>query len=406
MVSRVHASDLVVFYPDAGSYLTPAENWLREGWFADSAGRPMVDRTPGYPAFVALLMSIFGNDLQRVLIAQAILLSLTPVVLYGLALRVVAPEAALIAGMLAAVSPWSAVLAVAPLSDGLYLLALAIVFLGMKLTCESRNPNVSAVLAALTGVCTGAAILVRPLWPLLIVMPAGLFVCGFYRRDRWLICALTFLFAATPVVLWKHRNEAVAQFNGLTDITGKTAWRYLAARVQAEASGGNRHALSAAAYEDRRWQMSLQAADDEHWKRATAVFRAHPFLTVYSFFRSAAEHTVHPSPDVLIPARWSFRGDTIVLAIVWGTLLILSIFGLFLISDANHEAGLIARNWLFTFFMIASFLTLLSGISFAGGSRLRAPMELVVPLTASVALARGSRTRALQSSRFSEEGNS
>jgi hypothetical protein len=45
-----------------------------------------------------------------------------------------------------------------------------------------------------------------------------------------------------------------------------------------------------------------------------------------------------------------------------------------------------------TFLVICLLLTLSSGISFGAGSRLRAPLELIVPLLAAVGLVRAIRT--------------
>src|SRR5215469_14079081 len=49
------------------------------------------------------------------------------------------------------------------------------------------------------------------------------------------------------------------------------------------------------------------------------------------------------------------------------------------------------RRWLLTLLAICLFLTLLSGISFAAGSRSRAPLELIGPLLAAIGLVKGIR---------------
>jgi len=201
-----------------------------------------------------------------------------------------------------------------------------------------------------------------------------------------LICAVL------PVEFWLQRNHAEAHFDSLSDIPGKTAFRYLAARVSAELTGRNRHAVAMAAYhEDATWVLSVQEADNEHWRRANAVFREHPFLTVYSFLRSATEHAIHPSPDVLVPAKLSFRGDFAVLATAWAVLLAVAALGCLCSSDAAWDDGEINRKWLLTLLVICGLLTLASGISFAAGSRLRAPMELIIPLLSAIGLVRGIR---------------
>jgi len=192
--------------------------------------------------------------------------------------------------------------------------------------------------------------------------------------------------------MWRVRNETEAGFRGISDISGKAAFLYLAPRVDAAAHGTNRYeAVLAASREDAQWELSVQQADDEHWRRATAIFREHPYLTAYSFVRSATEHAIHPSPDVLAPARLRFRGDFFVLGIIWAALLLLAALGCLCSPDPSWDDGEINRRWLLTLLAICLFLTLLSGISFAAGSRLRAPLELIVPLLAAIGLVRGIR---------------
>jgi hypothetical protein len=134
--------------------------------------------------------------------------------------------------------------------------------------------------------------------------------------------------AFTPLSLWKARNHRESYFDGLSDISGKTTWRYLASRVKAQANGQDRWALILAAMHDEdHWGLSIQEADNERWRRIKAVFREHPILTVYYFLRSAAEHTTHPSPGVLMPYGLNFYRDFLLLALLWGGLLVLAYLG-------------------------------------------------------------------------------
>jgi len=118
------------------------------------------------------------------------------------------------------------------------------------------------------------------------------------------------------------------------------------------------------------------------------VFREHPFLTAYCFILSAIEHTVHPGPRVLEATRLEFPGSFWVLASVWGTMLILAALGVWQIFGTNGNDALIDRGWLVILFSVCALLTLPSGISFGTGtmSRLRAPMELIIPLLAALGL--------------------
>src|SRR5262249_15232920 len=88
---RADTNELRLFYPDSTTYLVPAANVIHKGAFLDAAGNPMVNRTPGYPAFLALLTAFIGEDLHRILMLQALLLALTAPIFYWLANRVLPP---------------------------------------------------------------------------------------------------------------------------------------------------------------------------------------------------------------------------------------------------------------------------------------------------------------------------
>lgn len=383
--TRIDAREAVVAYSDSSTYLVPAETFYRDGTFMESTGGPMVSRTPGYPVFLATLMHLVGQHLTRMMLAQAVILSFTVLLLYWMARRIAPPVVAFCSALVAAASPWSAVLAGIPMSDGPFVLCLILIFLAMRATCDAARTGLVLAGGIGVGLMTGASVMVRPLWPLVVVVPVALGVCYGMRRPKvWMLVIVTLISAALPVELWRHRNRTAANFNGISDIPSKTAWRYLAARVIAESTGRDRHEVSIEAYaEDARWKLTVQQAEDEHWRRSNLVFRAHPFITLYSFLRSALEHAIHPSPDVLLLPRISFRGDFVVLGVVWGMLLILAAigFGSLFSSEVAVDPD-VNRVWLLTMLSVCSFLTLMSGISFAAGSRLRAPLELIVPLIA------------------------
>jgi 4-amino-4-deoxy-L-arabinose transferase-like glycosyltransferase len=351
----------------------------------------MIDRTPGYPTFLAAIMLVVGRDLRSVLIAQSAILSLGPLMVYLLGRRLLPPVMALTAGLIAASSPWGAVLAGAPMSDGLFLILLTLIFFLMKLVEDLPFRN-GLLGAAFIGLLTGMAVLVRPIWPLVLLVPGALLFCyGPRRKGVWALLLIAMIFAAAPVALWKERNQRVAHFIGISDIPGQTVWRYLAARVRAEVSGQDRHAVSTLAYqEEHTWGLpiSSQEADNERWRRAKAVFSKHPFVTIFSFLRSAFEHAIHPSPYVLKAINLNFRGDTVVLAMLWGGLLLASAYSFWRPSSVAVKHGYVDWRQLAAMLFVCLALTLASGISFAAGSRLRAPMEAVVPFLAAIGLTR------------------
>ena len=206
------------------TYIRPAQSLIRQQAFLQD-GEPEVTRTPGYPVFLASIMLLVSEDLatqefnaftlenftdrinaslRPVLIVQAFILSLEVVVLYWLARRILPPVTAFIAGLLAAFSPWGAVLAGLPMTEGLFLLLLALIFFTMKLTAEADNQTAVAVGGACTGLLTAAAVLVRPMWPLVLLIGGAFFILyGPKRKGVWLLLSTTLVFAVTPFFFGK-----------------------------------------------------------------------------------------------------------------------------------------------------------------------------------------------------------
>jgi hypothetical protein len=387
--------------PDSGTYFAPAVNLLEHGAFLNGRQMPEVARTPGYPVFLLGIMVLTGKSLNyeelgTVLAVQTMILSFSVVFLYWLARRILPPVMALTGALLAALSPWGAVAAGLPLTEGLFVFLLALILLLIKLVEDATSITRALWGSVAVGLLTGAAVLVRPAWPLLLFSAGTLFYrYGPRRKGAGLVFALMLVSAATPVALWTVRNIQEANYYRLSDISGKAAWWCLASRVVAQANGSDadRWTVRQAIMEDdATWQLPFQQADDERWRRSRAVFREHPVLTASSFFRSVAEHMVHPSPDgVLKPARLNFPGDYWFLAGLWGGMVVLACVGWRETSKHVLGGDKINRSWLLTILAMCLFLTLLSGMSYGGGARFRAPLELIVPLLAGVGLVRAFR---------------
>jgi hypothetical protein len=161
---------------DAGTYLWPARNLIERGAFLARDGTPEVTRTPGYPAFLAVMIFLIGQDLRLLVIAQAIILSFGVLILYRLASRILPPVMAFTGGLLAAFSPWGAVHAASFMTEGLFLTLLAFILFAIKLVESSRNSFAVALGGVWVGLLTAAGVLVRPLWPLVILVAGSLFL--------------------------------------------------------------------------------------------------------------------------------------------------------------------------------------------------------------------------------------
>jgi hypothetical protein len=387
---------------DSPTYLFPAVTLMESGSFLNKHNTPEISRTPGYPVFLAALMYVVGKDLRSLAITQTIIVSFGVLILYWLARGILPPVMAFTGTLLAAFSPWGAARAGILLTEGVFVLNLVLLFFVMYLVVEHTR-KMSAVLlgGGLIGLLTSAAVLVRPLWSLVPLVGVISFVLYHGKRQMaWVLLAVILLCASTPLYLWNVRNIQHAQFDGLTDISGKAAWNWLAASVKARVKGadGDRWAMVEAHERDEynldfsyQWGSSRQEAYDQRWRMARAVFQEHPLLTLYSFGANAAESLVHPDPGILTLAALNFSGDLFVLGGIWVALLILAGLGLCYTPNQDRDDGIINRAWLLSLLGICLSLTLASGCCFGSGSRYRAPLEIIIPLLAGIGLVRVAR---------------
>lgn len=133
---------------------------------ADQPTRPLIQRMPGYPLFLAAVWRITGT--QRYFPAQAVqvlLGALLPLLLYGAGRRLFGKTAGLITGTITAVNLPMAWLAVVPLYDG-WVLLLAGLIVWLLARAEGRGHPLQdwacIGLAAATGVYFKSTFLIVP----------------------------------------------------------------------------------------------------------------------------------------------------------------------------------------------------------------------------------------------------
>ena len=114
---------------DTWIYGDIAKNWLTHGIYGvsdDGAIRPTLIRLPGYPGFLAGMFAVFGMEHYRaVMIVQALIDTNTCLVIAALALELKNARAARAAYLLAALCPFTAMYAAAPLSETLAIFCAA-----------------------------------------------------------------------------------------------------------------------------------------------------------------------------------------------------------------------------------------------------------------------------------------
>jgi 4-amino-4-deoxy-L-arabinose transferase-like glycosyltransferase len=206
---------------DTGIYEELARNWLDHsvyGLWLSGHLTPVDMRAPGYPAFLAAVISLFGRSLFAVMVVQAFLdlatCLLTSAIAAWLAPQGSRARVAAAAAWFAALCPFVANYAATPLTEVLatFLTTAALLLLLLALGPVDTAPHrsESSRLFFLGAFIAGLGTLVRPETPLLLAA-VGLVLCIRWRRVRdWprLLRAgmLMALGLALPLLPWAARN--------------------------------------------------------------------------------------------------------------------------------------------------------------------------------------------------------
>ena len=211
------------FFPaitsDSFIYGDIAKNWLQHGIFGVHDGAAVVPtyiRLPGYPAFLALIFSVFGMEHYRAVLVVQIFVDLASCFLIAdMARRLLSERAAKVAFLLAALCPFFANYAAAALTETLEVFFTVLALdLAMRGLTGREDRRLSPWLGC--GLAVGCAILLRPDGGLLLMAVAGflgaMVIASFIRRSP--SSAFYFLRAGivvgvvslAPLVPWSLRN--------------------------------------------------------------------------------------------------------------------------------------------------------------------------------------------------------
>lgn len=200
------ASATVTPVSDFRGYDRLAQRWLATGEFGRA---PMqAYRTPGYPAFLAGIYAVCGQNVRAVQFTQAVLGAVTSALVVLLAARMLSVAAAGLAGLFHAFSPTAVVYTPVLASEnlGVPVLLVALLLLGMPVV----KPGWRHAAVAVAGVCLGLLVLLRPAG--MFFLPAMLVLAVWQPlARRWRpLAALTFVIGlALPMTPWLVRNARI-----------------------------------------------------------------------------------------------------------------------------------------------------------------------------------------------------
>jgi hypothetical protein len=224
----VRTGTSVITSGDTASYLEPGRNLLLHGHFFTGV-LPEIDRTPGYPLFLAIF-SLPG--IVTAALVQVILSALTVLLVLRLARAVFEDDRiALAAAWLFAFEPVSIIYSVRLLPETLF---LALLLLSLeRLVAFLRGRRLRILVAG--GLWLASATFVRPVsYYLPIALALGLFVALARAPGlRWKAPAVLLLSVFPFLAAWQMRNFIETGFGGLSSIVARNLYFYQAAEVAA-----------------------------------------------------------------------------------------------------------------------------------------------------------------------------
>jgi hypothetical protein len=182
-----------------------ARNWLNHGIYGRTIDHgsiaPTLVRLPGYPAFLAMVFAIFGNqNYQAVLYLQAAIDLATCLLIAGFVRRLCGSRAAMAALWLAALCPFTANYVAMPLTETLSIFCVALGLYAFAAVIDRPRWTMILALAFAWSYCA----LLRPDGVLLVMIFLPAFLL--YRKDFLRIAAICALLAAAPFAAWTARN--------------------------------------------------------------------------------------------------------------------------------------------------------------------------------------------------------
>ena len=199
-------------FGDSESYWQLGGQIARGEPYQFGSANARVFRTPGYPVALAAMFAVVGTECS-VLWARvmgALLGTGTVAGVYVLARLLFERRAARLAAGLTAVYPGAIALSVFVLSEALFCPLMIAQFILWSLGWRAESTKTAAAVAVATGLCAGAATLVRPSW--LLFTPAAIalgVLLGPQRGRHFALGALIALGLVLAMAPWWIRNASI-----------------------------------------------------------------------------------------------------------------------------------------------------------------------------------------------------
>lgn len=294
-VALVRTGSSVLVSGDTVSYLIPGRDLLFHGRFATGA-LAEINRTPGYPLFLAIA-SLAGVAFAA--LAQIAISAISVILVARLAQAVFADEhITLIAAWFFAFEPVSTIYSVRLLPETLY---LALLLLSLeRMAVFLRNGRLPVL--AVSGLWLAAATFVRPVsCYLAFALALGLLVAHIRIPGlRWKAPAVLLVAVLPWLAAWQARNWVEAGFGGFSTIVSRNLYFYQAAGVYARATRRPFAQVQRSfGYPDEESYLARHP-EQAHWSRSRRA----------AFMASQAMSILRQYPGVAL--RMQAEGSTVV----------------------------------------------------------------------------------------------
>ncbi|HEX8925676.1 MAG TPA: glycosyltransferase family 39 protein [Terriglobales bacterium] len=196
-------------------YANIAQTWMKHGIYGQTLPqgiRPTMIRLPGYPAFLVVIFSLFGQqNFVAVMLVQVVIDLATCALVSALALELMGERAAKAAFLIAALCPFTANFTAIPITETWAIFcAAAVLYCAVRGLRSLEQESVAKRWWITAGLASGAGMLMRPDGGILVaaVLLALLVVLVHSRaRVAVVLSACVFLLASfAPLVPWTVRN--------------------------------------------------------------------------------------------------------------------------------------------------------------------------------------------------------
>ena len=220
----------VILQPDSRMYVSLAQGLLQHGTFCypDRPGQPDVERMPGYPLFLALVLWLSGESLLAVLVLQIILDSFSCVLIYYLG-EMIQEGVGFLSGVLACFNMGMITYSHFILNDNLFLLIFLVLLVGIFRFLREPEWKTGILLGAGIGIAT----LIRPVIVYLPLFLIPLFFVYFITKlnitllvasGKAILVGLIFVLFLSP---WLIRNYIHYERIKLTAQSGGYLLQYI-----------------------------------------------------------------------------------------------------------------------------------------------------------------------------------